>query len=254
MGRFGGRNHAAKGGVVVWTPPGTPLSWYDFSDINQLWQDEERTSAISAAGQTIDGVTDQGTAGDHLIGDSVGPTYEVSGQNDRAHAKFVRASSHLLSPKDAPTTDWADNQDRIILIVADTSLPAATHYLYADTGGSVDAALRFSGAATAPTTFWDNINVTSTGTALDDTAWGLVSQHNFDDDTMDVHWSLDATTRSTANTMAGKTNLGLNLGGFDNTAAWHEGKIYELILWQNDVPAIADIEEYVTNKYDITWL
>lgn len=49
-------------------PGGIPnlLAWWDFSDINSLWQDTGRTTAVTTNGQNIQGVTDKSGNGNHL--------------------------------------------------------------------------------------------------------------------------------------------------------------------------------------------
>jgi hypothetical protein len=52
--------------------------WWEFSNIVMLFQDTARTSPITANGQIVLGVTDQGTSPLHLSTATNGPTYIVS--------------------------------------------------------------------------------------------------------------------------------------------------------------------------------
>ena len=52
--------------------------WYDFSDIATLWQDTARTSPITADGQGIQGVTNKGSAANHLSEAATPPLYSTS--------------------------------------------------------------------------------------------------------------------------------------------------------------------------------
>lgn len=64
------------------------VAWWDFSDISTLWQDTARTSAITANGQAIKGVTDKSGAGHHLSEATNGPTYTTAAQHGRSVARF----------------------------------------------------------------------------------------------------------------------------------------------------------------------
>ncbi len=63
--RGAGRNHTAKGGVVVagpTPPPGEPIHWWDLSDVAQLYSDDEATSLIAGGdGNVIRAITDKGS-------------------------------------------------------------------------------------------------------------------------------------------------------------------------------------------------
>jgi hypothetical protein len=62
------------------------VGWYDFSDINTLWQDTARSSPITADGQSIAGVTDKSGVGNHLLQNTAGnrPTYKTAIQNGKS--------------------------------------------------------------------------------------------------------------------------------------------------------------------------
>ena len=74
-----------KQGVTPAELPSTvdPTIHYDFSDVSTLWQDQSRTSAISAADQVISGVTDKSPGGTyHAIGTGSGNRhYRTNAQN-----------------------------------------------------------------------------------------------------------------------------------------------------------------------------
>lgn len=55
----------------------SPQNYWDFTDASKLWQDTGRTSQITADGQTVKGVTDQGSQLNHLSEATNGPTYRT---------------------------------------------------------------------------------------------------------------------------------------------------------------------------------
>lgn len=81
----------------IFSPASIPgmVALYDWSDISSLWQDTGRTSAITANGQTIKGVTDKSGSGNHLSEATNGPTWESAGQNGRGTAKFDGVNDQL---------------------------------------------------------------------------------------------------------------------------------------------------------------
>jgi hypothetical protein len=87
--------------------------WWDFSDITTLWQDTGRSSAVSADGQNILGVTDKSGAGHHLSHASGVIKYKTNIKNSKSAALTSFAVDSILS-----ATMTITNGAATILVVA----------------------------------------------------------------------------------------------------------------------------------------
>ena len=79
-----GRGSSGSGLTPTIDPPNlaTLQFWYDFTDRSTLYTDTARTTQVTAAGQTINGITDKGVAVHHADSTGeVGPVYTKSGGN-----------------------------------------------------------------------------------------------------------------------------------------------------------------------------
>lgn len=126
----GGRSRAAyfgnTGGLLNPTSISGLVAWYDFSDITSLWQDTGLTSAVTADGQSIKGVTDKSGGGLDLTEATAPPTYKASIQNGRSIARFAAASSNKLTRALTPST----SQPFTVLAVAKATASAATKVIF----------------------------------------------------------------------------------------------------------------------------
>ncbi len=124
-------------------PAGAPLSpirSYDFSDITTLWQDTGRTSAITADGQTIKGVSDKSGNAKHLS-DATGAVYKASIQNGLSIARFTAASSNKL----AYTVGTSIVQPCTAFIVVNQTKPGANAWHVAGSGSALAGGMNASG-------------------------------------------------------------------------------------------------------------
>ena len=115
---------APGGGPPAINPPNlaTLQFWYDFTDRSTLYTDTARTTQVTAAGQTINGITDKGVAAHHADSTGeVGPVYTKSGQNGLSYALFDGGTTTQFLAPASPTFDMASGEDRAFLAIVETT-------------------------------------------------------------------------------------------------------------------------------------
>ena len=78
-----------------WTPNdlANVLAWYDFSDVDTLFQDSSRTTPVTAEDQYILGVTNKAQDAYHLVGSgATQPQYKLNTQNGLSSAYLLATS------------------------------------------------------------------------------------------------------------------------------------------------------------------
>jgi hypothetical protein len=193
--------------VVVPTPTiatFTPLSiagstrWYDFSSTANLWQNTARTTAVTADGQPIGGVTDRSAAGTHHLSQATAgqrPLYKAAIINGKSVGRFDGSddwlgdgtgflgdatSTRIIVAKKRSAT--VSTQHDLIStnadsggVFTDTSLGSGYIYNYSNTlsniqlGGTVTnvncVVLQYNGSGGALMKWW--INGGASGTPFD---------------------------------------------------------------------------------------
>jgi hypothetical protein len=90
-----------SGGFPGTSPAGLSglLHWWDFSDSSSLWKDTARTSPVTADADVVKGVTDKGSAAEHLQEATNGPAYKtaVAGINGNKCLQFDNTNDILAT-------------------------------------------------------------------------------------------------------------------------------------------------------------
>lgn len=235
--------------------------WYDFSAISSLWQDTGRTSAVSADGQTIKGVTDLSGSGAHLSEATNGPTYKASIQNSLSVARFDGTNDVLRE-----STGWG---------LGNANVNAVTYTVFVvmvRTDAASDSFFNPSSTALANTLYHrttagayfifkygDAANqVSATGGSVD-TSWHV--QEILSPGTT-VTWLVDGSSIITAAAFSAVADsFTPNQGGvgaliYNGTTpnSFHFGDIAELVLYNSSLSAgnRSSVRSYLGTKWGIT--
>jgi len=99
-----GRGQPIGGGggdvpVPVWTPASVPdlVAWWDFSDIDQLFQDESKSTPVASDGDVIGACADKSGQGNDILQATNGnrPLYKTNRHNSLSAALFDDTDDYL---------------------------------------------------------------------------------------------------------------------------------------------------------------
>ncbi len=245
----------AKYGVLP-TAPAAPLVWWDFTDINTLFTDAARTTPVTADGDEIKGVFDKGRGLLHLEPQGTnGPRFTTAGINGLSTADFDDTNAESLISTIAHTLDDSNSfpdPDYNFLIVGE----------YDDAGAGAGAGRHFDWPSQVMGTINSAAVPITRVKTLDDevdqeqnvggnfAAWGEVTGN-------DGKASINGTAgvASVNDFPPSLSSVKPTVGGGSGTGSEVHGFVSEIIIWDSagDLPTQADIEQYVTLKYGLTW-
>lgn len=246
-------NHPA-GGLLP------PTHYWDFGDLARLYQDDELSTAISAAEQNIDGVDDKGTAEMDLgVATEIGPLYETTGgANNNSYGAFSDTDENTIQTS-VSTYDWAAATDRTFLIVVDIENASNDMYLI-DVAGSGDGIVIVNDHSSEFVSInLDGANTLSgSGDMVDITAEGptaiIVTHASNGDAAAFASHTEEAPTAEITN--QAQANVDWVLGSIDEGNAFHiEGRIYEITAWlEGSAPSVAELQDYTSSRYAVEWV
>lgn len=227
------------------------VAWYDFSDVTKLWQDTGRTSAISADGQSIKGVTDKAAA-NHLSQASAAPVYKANIKNGLSIARFTAASSHQLLTGTSPTVPNG-TAPFTAFFVASRASSADMRVVGRASGSGGWAGGALGGATTARVTTLTVKDYDFVG------GWTLSTFHVQEfvlDSSQDVTWRKNGTSLGTAAHTAFAADPGTAAAtvGSRNGADFWDGDIAEVLVYNVDIgtTASSQVRSFLGTKWGIT--
>lgn len=251
----GGGAVTAVSGSHPALPTAAVTHWWDFTDVNVLYQDDELTTLVTAAEQTVNGVVDKGSAEMDLGAASGGPLYEVGGDGSNSYAAFEDENSNTIQTS-VSTYDWTVATDRKVLIVFDVEDFAGTNYLIDIAGTGSNLILNNQPGANILQSTWSGGSTNVPDIEGDVGAVAVIFDHTHDaaplayashTETVGAHES--------ATESAAFTNVDWVFGSVDEgNALFLTGRIYEVAAWlEGTAPTVAELQTYTESAYGITW-
>jgi hypothetical protein len=259
------------------------LNWFDFSDVGMVWADTARTTPITD-GTEIKGVTDQGSAANHLSEATNGPTWRTSPAvsfNNNPAADFDGTNDSLATTSTFATYgDGTRSGGFVVMAVMshDTALtadgggwnPHMTLVYHNDAGTS--RGYYIYGSSTTVSGYGTQ-DTTSSATFLAKKAATINTKYIYTgagigDGAADPNWvgivyaglndTRDASLASTTDTggnFVRPANSKLYIGGNDPGSLYFwDGQVCEVAYWNTkiDENTRKQVEMYWGWKYDIT--
>ena len=238
-------------------PPGSPLHWFDFSDLTQLFQDELQATPVTANGQEILSITNKGTSSEFMSIEAEGPVYNDTGipTLNTGAATFDAAASLKTVISDVVSGTWEHYSSAIV--VSSENVEAFAAAVDWDTFESSWATAGSDNMA------WYTQNtepVSGTTGLVNDTFYSFLATN---DDEVAPEASVVQQSHSTsvvnADTELADGPAAGDILSFGEASASEgsqfAGHIVEWITWDAILSAgeIADYKTYVTAKYGIAW-
>ena len=225
-------------------------AWYDFSDVSTLFTDSARTTAVTADGDAIGGVTDKSGNAAHLSASTTArPTYKTAIQNSKSIARFNGSANKLNG-----TIPTLANSAFSIFLVRKSSYDSGTRVVL--TVGVDDVSykhLHIKQSASGSESFdLYSYAAGATGLALNTFALYRFSQNS--SKSLYYHRNGTQVTSNTANAsfFTGTTDFRIgSYGPFD--IQWFLGDIGEVLIYTGELSAgnVSSIETYLNARWSL---
>jgi hypothetical protein len=239
---FAGKNHTLTYTSGAFDPSSIAglVGWFDFADISTLWKDTARSSAVTADGDRIKGVTDKSGSGFHLSQAGTGATYKTAIQNGKSIARFSAAATEFL---EHPTTPVASQPTTVFAVAKPTASAALKTIFGAD---SVTAAHDAALLVAATTGFYEIYAGSILAGAVDVTGGWHVFTSLFN--------GASSSQRKDGSGSVGNAGTGdytgYNVGGRSDDSSKMLGDIGEVLVYTGDKTAnFATIEAGLKTKW-----
>lgn len=242
--------------------------WADFTDLNTLFQDLARTNPADTNGQVVEAVTEKGPQGWHLDEPAITvptvfkPTLQLVATGGLPALAFDRQNGFTNEGEMIRTSfNMVEfpSAFAFMIVVGNRQDPGGVGGSGLCVGSVEDSVFAQSpGVAGARVTAGDNEAQQANGLDGDFAAW-LSNRILPDEGRCSINGLAGLATDSNETPGAFKTPGFLGVGGNQNGgaagSAWN-GTISEIVIFngEENIPAEADAESYVTGKYGLTWL
>ncbi len=236
-------------------PPGSPLVWWDFTDISQLFQDTANSTPVTADGQDVNSVDDKGSLGVTLATNHNGtpnpPRFTVNVNGQFSGLRYDGANTEGLTSDDY-------DMSRVVAMMAiwSRTAPAGTNGSVLS-GPSQDTYLRvinniINVQAISVGTKASQVESGTPGAAIYG-AWSNGENNSGEVSLNTVAGSDLKTGISPSNPAAAPSGVGCDEGGASGFA---DCEVLEVVVWDDVVsskPTPAQMEQYAIDKHGVAW-
>jgi hypothetical protein len=241
------------------TPPGSPILWYDFTDLDTLYQDIAKTTPVTANGQEISAVTSKGSSTLDLVAETEGAgfVWDTAAPSPVTGTGVLRqtASNVLESTTDIggiePPYSW------LLVYATSENVDGTAEIFFTTEQSDTTQAIFYTNTSDL------NFGVGGGTTAIEfasanDTWYAAIGEAESTADIAIFHNAItgSSTVEQTVNEIAQNTGNNMCVGAF-STAKSNicEGYIGDLIIYSTTLTAaeVNLLKTYTTDKYGITW-
>lgn len=251
----GGRVNAAAADP---TPPGAPLHWFDFTDVDYMFEDEAGTNAVESHGDAILRIDNKGSSSEHLSVASESPLYHTMSipTITPAGVAYFDSSAALKTGLSDLPTDWEHYSTAIV--VSSENVEA---FQAAQDWDTFESSWAFGGNDAISWYTQNTEPVTGSGGLVNDTFYAFIAINDDEQSAGNqsiVHQSHTESVAEADTELADGPAAGDEFAfgeQSDAEGSVFAGHIAEYIMWNAILTAeeIADYKAYITAKYGVVW-